>query len=377
MAGGVDLNVQERARVEAREATKARRAAAKDHTLAKLCDCYVDHLRNQGKQSATDAAGLFERHVKGTEAAAKPAKGLTTKEAAAMVRVVSQAGHRRTAAKLRAYLRAAYALAQNAEDDIEAPAEFIAFNIEANPVAGTKPIKGNAIEARRVKLSEEELGETVRLLRSKRAAQYDDALAAMELSLELGGQRLAQVLRLTTADVDMDAGTVLLHDPKGRRSTPRPHLLPLTETAAQLVQQILNTRRADWLFGRQECADGPQHGRSQGRRVVGRGSSHGSPADQGEVTEQARAPRPPQDRGNDAGGDGYQQRPSRAASVSRHRRRAGEALRHARVHGREAPGTQCLVRSLAGVGGSEERSVEREGNPLRSIARRQGDEHQG
>jgi integrase len=100
-----------------------------------------------------------------------------------------------------------------------------------------------------VTLSEAELGGTLRLLRERRGVQFDDALAAIELSLLLGGQRPAQVLRLTTTDVDLAARTVTLLDGKGRRETARRHVLPLTDAAQELVEAILAVRRAEWLFG--------------------------------------------------------------------------------------------------------------------------------
>ena len=168
--------------------------------------------------------------------------------ATSLIRTVVERGHPRTAAKLRAYLRAAYALAQGAETNPQAPASLVLFGIETNPVASTSAIK-NSMTERKTILNEDELGELVQLLVARREAAYDDALAAFELSIHLGGQRLAQVLRLRLEDVDLAARTVTLFDPKGRRATPRRHILPLTDTAFNLMQQILSHRRADWLFG--------------------------------------------------------------------------------------------------------------------------------
>lgn len=248
MTAGADLNAEKRAQAEARRAAAAAREAGKAHTVESLCDWYVKHLRGLEKQSATDASGIFAKHVKGSAYAGLPAKELTAKQATALIRTVVEAGHKRTAAKLRAYLRAAYALAQGADTNPQAPAALVLFGVETNPIASTAAIK-NATGARDVTLTEEELGEVLRLLRERRAAQHDDALAAIELSLLLGGQRPAQVLRLTAADVDLQAGTVTLLDSKGRRAVARRHVLPLTAPAVELLQAILAVRRADWLFG--------------------------------------------------------------------------------------------------------------------------------
>lgn len=248
MTGGADPNADKRATRAAVEAEKSGRAAAANYTVKALCDWYTKHQRELGKQSATDAAGIFAKYVESGPFAATPARDLTAKQATSIIRTVVEAGHKRTAAKLRAYLRAAYALAQGADTNPQAPAALVLFGVESNPIAATAAIK-NASGARDVSLTDEELGEVLRLLRTRRAAKYDDALAALELSLILGGQRLAQVLRITAAEVDLEAGTVTLLDPKGRRQTARRHVLPLTGAAVELLKAIEKHRRAEWLFG--------------------------------------------------------------------------------------------------------------------------------
>jgi integrase len=253
MTAGKDLNADRRERVEARHAATAAKARAANYTVKALCDWYVKHQTALGKQSAQDAAGIFAKHVKDTDFAGVPARDLTAKQATAMIRAVVEEGHNRTAAKLRAYLRAAYALAQGADTNPQAPAALVLFGVETNPVASTAAIK-NATSARDTTLTEDELGEVVRLLRARRAEKHDDALAAVELSLVLGGQRLAQVLRVTAADIDFEARTVVLLDPKGRREVARRHVLPLTDAAVELLTAIMPLRRADWLFGDKAAA---------------------------------------------------------------------------------------------------------------------------
>lgn len=253
MTSGADLNADKRAARVAREAERAGMEAAAGFTVKALCDWYVKHQRGLAKQSATDAAGIFAKYVEPSEFAAIPAKDLTAKQATAMIRKVIEAGHKRTAAKLRAYLRAAYALAQGADTNPQAPAALVLFGVEVNPIASTAAIK-NANGARDVTLTDDELGEVVRQLRARRAAAHDDALAAIELSLVLGGQRLAQVLRIEASDVDPEARTVVLLDPKGRREVARRHVLPLTDAAVELIEAINKVRRADWLFGEKNAA---------------------------------------------------------------------------------------------------------------------------
>lgn len=248
MTAGADLNADRRARREAGKADRAGKAAAANYTVKALCEWYVTHQQAQGKQSATDAKGIFAKYVDDGPFGRLPARDLTAKQATTIIRGVVEAGHKRTAAKLRAYLRAAYALAQGADTNPQAPSALVLFGVETNPIASTAAIK-NAAGARDVSLTDDELGEAVRLLRARRAVQYDDALAAIELSLVLGGQRLAQVLRVKAADVDLEGRTITLLDPKGRRAVARRHVLPLTDAAVDLLKAINAARRAEWLFG--------------------------------------------------------------------------------------------------------------------------------
>lgn len=257
LTAGKDLNAEKKAAAVAREAGKAHRVAAAEYTVRALCELYVKHQEGKGKESAGDAENLFKNHVLTSEFADLPAREFTAKQATALLRRVVEQGKLRTAAKVRAYLRAAYALAQGADTNAEAPAAALLFNVETNPIASTGALSaGN--KTRDVVLAETELGAAMRLLAQRRAAAYDDALAAIELSVVLGGQRLAQVLRIAPADVDADAWTVTLWDGKGRRQTARRHVLPVPKGAQALVKDILAHRRGDgWVFGDKSAATTP------------------------------------------------------------------------------------------------------------------------
>jgi len=73
------------------------------------------------------------------------------------------------------------------------------------------------------------------------AALSDDDLSDMALKLALfsGGQRMAQLLRAKVSDYDKDSQTLRLWDGKGKRSTPREHLLPLAPKAAAIVEKLI------------------------------------------------------------------------------------------------------------------------------------------
>ena len=144
--------------------------------------------------------------------AALPANAVTARDVVAVLRALTEAGKGRTAAKLRAYLRAAYALAARAALDSDAPAAFLPFNVEANPVQATAALSQYNRALDRA-LSEPELREYWAALQ---AAPDSPARDALLLLLLLGGQRPAQLVRATVADVDLHAKTLRLHDPEGQ-----------------------------------------------------------------------------------------------------------------------------------------------------------------
>jgi integrase len=61
---------------------------------------------------------------------------------------------------------------------------------------------------------------------------------ALLLVLYLGGQRPAQLLRARVVDLDLSAKTLTLYDPKGARTQPRTHVLPLTRSALDILERL-------------------------------------------------------------------------------------------------------------------------------------------
>ncbi|HTT11216.1 MAG TPA: Arm DNA-binding domain-containing protein, partial [Burkholderiaceae bacterium] len=195
-------------------------------TLRALLNVYVAHLeRGEKKLAARDAKGIFTKHVLEAfpRVADMPAAEVQARDIAEMMRRLIDKKHDRTAGKLRSYVSAAYALALRAESDPKAPADALAFRLPGNPAAATKAHSG--VQARTRTLSEAEL----RVYMERIAKLPDIQRDALALLLLLGGQRPAQLLRVKTTDVDLLGRRISLFDPKGRRSTPRPHVLPLEQ----------------------------------------------------------------------------------------------------------------------------------------------------
>lgn len=236
--------VAEAARLQAEEAARAvrEREQAEHYTLRKLLDSYVEHLRKAGKVSAGNAESIFKRNVYTAfpDLAARPAATITAKDVVVVLRKLTEQGKGRTAAKLRSYLAAAYSLTLRAELDPDSPSALVRFDLVANPVAPTGTL-ARFNQARDRTLTEVEL-RAYWLAVEKLPVVTSSAL---RLALLLGGQRPAQLLRATVADVDLQAGTITLRDGKGARKQPRIHVLPLAKDAHAIVAAMV--KRADDL----------------------------------------------------------------------------------------------------------------------------------
>lgn len=227
------------AEAQAAAAATARAAALSRGSLAALLAAYVQHLRAQGKdRTARDAANTISLHVLAPwpDLAARMAAEIAPREITGVLRRLTEAGKGRTAAKLRSFIAAAYSLALRAESDPTAPHAMLSFAIESNPAAATAALS-QFNRAKDRALSAAELGAFVRALETLPADPLPDAV---RLALMLGGQRGAQMLRLTPDDVNLSARTITLRDGKGRRAQPRAHVLPLvTDEAAAIVARRL------------------------------------------------------------------------------------------------------------------------------------------
>jgi integrase len=249
---GGDPRVQAAARRAAESAQRAALVAGAEaghYTLDKLLAVYVAHLRKQAKSSAGAVENCISNHVTlaHPQIARKPANAVTAHDIVSLLRPLTEAGKGRTAGKLRAYLRAAFARAAKAALDPKAPAAFLPFQVQSNPVAATETLSEFNLALDRT-LSEPELREYMKALNDAPDSAIRDALL---LGLLLGGQRTAQLLRATVADADVMARTLRLLDPKGNRKQPRSHMLPLSDSALAVVKRCI--ARAEAQRAREEA----------------------------------------------------------------------------------------------------------------------------
>ena len=238
-----------------REATKIAKLAEKEakeretkerqiYTLRALCEAYTRYLESRGKKkSSASASSAFKCHVfTRPKIAGTLASEVTSVQVAALVRKVQETGKERVAGILRSYLSAAFNTAKKAPLSPKLPAELIDFGIKLNPVEAVPAVAVN---------------ESDRILTTAELKAYlshlGDALPdkALRLALLAGGQRIAQLLRARTTDYDPDTKTLRLLDPKGKRTKPREHLLPMAPKAAALVAGLVERakeQKTPWLF---------------------------------------------------------------------------------------------------------------------------------
>lgn len=257
-----DQDIDPRELIRERDAAKSAKKAAetakqvtaehrKHLTLRALLESYTRMLASKGKaKSAASTRSAFKCHVFTNAAISNtPANEVTAHQVAALVRKVQESGKERTAGMLRSYIFAAYSAAKKAPFSATLPAEMIQYNIESNPAEAVPAIAVNAgtrtLSANELKGYISHLGDTL-------------PDSALRVALLAGGQRMAQLMRAKVADFDPDTHMLRLFDPKGKRKTPREHILPLGPNGAALVAELVKRAKhikASALFAAQGATD--------------------------------------------------------------------------------------------------------------------------
>lgn len=223
-------------------------------TLLQLCRAYVEALQRGEKFSARRVSYQLERHIATRPIGQRLARDIQPKELTELLKEVIRNHGEKAGKDLRSYLSTAYQRAIDAKTSLKDSEIPVDDGLIWNPLTQIRPPEGGGVRERVLKNSELRAYWTA-LNASEHAA--DLAHRAARLSLLLGGQRCEQLLRVKTLDVDLEAGTIRLFDPKGKRKSPRPHLLPLLPMARAEVGWLLEHSRAlgsEWLFAsRADC----------------------------------------------------------------------------------------------------------------------------
>jgi len=237
-SGVLDLHAHfERKHADRERAWKSQEEAQRA-ALGPLLNTYVAHLERLRKPSAKDVKNIFKNHVfeASPPLVLRKAADIPVDDFVALISTLVKDGKGRTAGKLRSFQRSAYELAIRSKTDPALPQAMRTFGIVVNPLASTAALS-QFNRTRKRYLNALELSAFLARLDGLSPGVKKDALA---LCLDLGGQRPTQVLRVRETDVDLPGGTITLYDPKGARAQPRVHLLPLTESASEIVKRRLD-----------------------------------------------------------------------------------------------------------------------------------------
>lgn len=236
---------------EHREKTKldhkqktAKAEKAKEQTLEKLLWCYCDYLEAQGRRSHKDARSIFQLHVvdKFPALANTQANQVLTASITDALRELIDSDKGRTANKLRSYIRAAYQCAMDVDHLATIPASFKRFDVTSNPAATTK--RNASFDcADKNPLTAKQLSAYWQLLCSLETYQSH----ALRLHLLTGGQRIQQLVRLKSTDVEDTRITIF--DIKGRPGQgPRAHAIPLLDDARDSLDMLLKKNTGPYVF---------------------------------------------------------------------------------------------------------------------------------
>jgi len=232
-----------------------------------LCRTYSQALYDDKKYSASDVENLFKRFIYGTPIGRLPANEVDAVAFTDFLRGIRERSGP-TARKLRTALHSAYAQAMRASTDPAAPKDFAASGIKSNPIQSIASLS-QFNQARNRVLTTSELAGLWRFLNP-----HDDSVTmtmrALRLDLLLGGQRAEQLMRATRFDVDLEAATLRLFDPKGRRRKPREHLLPLTARAQSEVAWLIRHSEdvgSDYLFASSQGGNKALHANTMSKLV--------------------------------------------------------------------------------------------------------------
>jgi integrase len=219
---------------KAQQMTDKAELEASKYTLNNLLFLYCDHLETLGRSAHKDARSIFRLHVvePWPDIASLPANQVTGEQIADMMRRVIERGNNRTANKLRSYVRAAYQVAKASRTKASIPRAFNSFKVITNPASETEPDE-SANRADKNPLSTEELCSYWKII--KPLPGFIGAV--LRLHLLTGGQRIEQLVRLLSSNVNPDF--ITLFDGKGRPGhPPRLHTVPLIPAAATAMQEL-------------------------------------------------------------------------------------------------------------------------------------------
>ena len=201
-------------------------------TLGRMLSAYCETLAQEGKNTHGSTRALLHRHVRDSHPQlwGQSAESISAQQIVSVLDPLVADQKLGTAAKLRFGLNAAFNRALRADLCAQSPL-MRGFDLTHNPVTLIAPISSGRKTPERV-LTISELRQLWKSLEALRTP----AGAILRFYMLTGGQRIAQLLR--TRCEDLVEGGVMLHDRKGRRAVPRPHLVPIIDPARRALEEV-------------------------------------------------------------------------------------------------------------------------------------------
>lgn len=207
-------------------------------TVAALFKCFMEDYSRHHNTAKTVAARWSMWNCHCGPLAAMRARDLRARHVMDLVlRPMIEAGKKTTADDVRKLLRAVYSVAtqvhQGSSSDERLPQSLAAFNVELDPLASMKAIKG-ANKPRNRPMPLAAMVDAYPLIERSLAGDL------ARLAVLTAGTRFQQLARLTRNSFDLDMGTVRFDDVKGRPlDEPRVYTLPLGEEGKAVARRIM------------------------------------------------------------------------------------------------------------------------------------------
>ena len=223
-------------------------------TVEALCAAYTDDMRTKGKRSAGEVLKLLKKNVLPYIGDFQASKVEPFHIREILFEIINR-GAPVASNRVRSYLHAAFTYGIHHDNDPKRMNSRVVFRIDRNPVAdvpkdasvegvGDRELSWQEIKAL-WEVTDEALGRPYKL--------------ALQLLLATCGQRPNEVISAPLSEFDLKARVWSI--PPVRTKNKRWHLLPLTDMAIDLIDQVhaLHGRKGLQLFPRYGDPDKPGH----------------------------------------------------------------------------------------------------------------------
>jgi integrase len=242
------INPQEFLTKEKEDKALAELQASLTGSLEQLINGHVAKMKREGKRTGDLILKRVEVDVYNVIPKEKKARDITPNDIKLVLAKMIQRGAAAHSNKIRAYLHAAFNYGLKHDND--------PVNLNTNTLFGMKfnPVTPVPKQTYADKVGENWLTirETWDLLQEKNSAHFKgDLFILLQLCFHLGGQRPFEIMSNTWSAVDFEERTFNIR--AGVSKTEHPNLIPLTDTAYELFEQlriIHNDSGSDFLFPR-------------------------------------------------------------------------------------------------------------------------------